>query len=245
MMLIFLSGCVGHFTVPSAKALKRPFPAVDHQVKRQVLGEGLSYARLEKEGIAVLAILKGGPEGFRRNAAFEFFQGLRFYLPNVRVVPYRDVIQRIRDADQFDRYTDFVKNYERDSIMDRDVLSTWGEIQGIRYFFIGQVQLNDKHTATQTMTLGEDGVGEMVTAVSSGPAHIPVTVEKEVQILGEVWDSKCGKAFWIATSWAAVSEASENERVRVEDIVTSTTRKLIADFDSALEDPRRAPLPDC
>jgi len=244
--IIFLSGCVDHFTVPSAEALKRPFPALNQKVETQLEADGLSYRGLEEEGIGVLAVLKGGPEGFRRNAAFEFFQGLRITFPNVRVVPYRDIIQGIRDADKFQDYTHFVEDYERSRVMDVDRLSAWGRMQGLRYFFIGQVVTNDKHTATQTMDLGEDGVGEKISAVSSGPAHIPFEVEKEVKIIGELWDSKCGQALWIGTSWAGVTEASEIERVRVEDIMTSTTRKLIGALNQALEARRgQAALSDC
>ncbi len=247
IVLLLLCGCaVGHFTVPSKETLQKPFPPINKRAETTLVGSGLSSESLEKEGIAILALLKGGPQGLRLNMAFEIFQGLRFYFPNARVVPYRDTIQKIREARKFTRYQGFVKDYEIDRTMEAHQLRKWGEIAGVRYLFIAQIKSNDKHTTTRTMKLGEDSVNGQITASPSGPVHIPYTVEKKVVILGELWDSQCGQAVWIGTSWADVSEPAEAERVRVEDIFTSTTRHLIETVHQAMNKRRVSQmLPEC
>ncbi|MFQ5597779.1 MAG: hypothetical protein ACE5GK_06990 [Nitrospiria bacterium] len=247
--LIFLLafwGCAGHFTVPSKEALQHPFPHFKGKVETTLIGAGLSADRLEREGIAVFAILKGGPETLRLNAAYELFQGLRSFFPDVRVVPHRGALERIRTAGRLPEYRAFIGDYEKTRVVDLKRLHNWGKMQGVRYLFIAQVARNDKHTSTRTMTLGEDGVGEKVSVFPSGPVHIPYDVEKEVSIVGEVWDSQCGQAVWIGTSHAEISEPVELERVRVEDIFTSVSRNLIESFNHTMNTRRRQDTPpDC
>ncbi len=233
--ILLLSGCVDHFTVPSKDALRHPFPPLKQSIETRHATPDFSLAQLENEGIGIIGILKGGPENLRQNAAFELFQGLRSSFPKVRVIPRKDLLKEIRAADKFSDYQDFLRDYETSRLMDANKLKAWGEFSGVRYLFIGQVTANDKHTATRTMTLGEDGVGEKISASSSGPAHIPYEVEKEVSILGELWDSRCGNAIWIGSSRAEVKEPVERERVRVEDIFTMATRKLISGFDATMK----------
>jgi len=238
IVVLFIGGCVGHFAVPSKDALQQPFPPINEEAKTTLVGSALSYERLENEGIAILAVLRGGPLGLRLNMAFELFQGLRFYFPKVRVIPYRDTVLKIKEAGRLPKYRAFVTDYETDRFMDTQALKTWAEIEGVRYLFIGQVRSNAKHTATQTMKLGEDSVSGSISATASGPTHIPYDVEKEVSIVGEVWDSQCGQAIWMGISSATVSEPVETERVRVEDIFTLVSRNLIASFDQAMRERR-------
>ncbi len=235
VILLLLSGCVDHFTVPSKKALQHPFPQLRQSVETRHAVSDFSVEQLENEGIGIIGILKGGPETQRQNAAFELFQGLRSFFPKARVVPRKELIRRIWAAEKLTVYKAFLRDYETRNFMDAGKLKDWGEFSGVRYLFIGQVTTNDKHTATRIMALSEDAVGGKISASSSGPAHIPYDVEKKVSIRGEVWDSRCGTAIWIGTSRAYAKEKVERERVRVEDIFTMATRELIAAFDSAIK----------
>ncbi len=235
ILLLLLSGCVDHFTVPSKEALQHPFPPLRQSVETRHSGSDFSLDQLENEGIAIIGILKGGPETQRQNAAFELFQGLRSFFPEVHVVPRKDLMRKIRAAERFSDYQSFLRDYETGHFMDTEKLRDWGSFSGVRYLFIGQVTTNDKHTATRTMRLAEDAVGGKISASPSGPAHIPYDVEKKITIRGEVWDSLCGEAIWIGTSRAYVKEKVERERVRVEDIFTMATRSLIGAFDDAMK----------
>jgi len=236
VIILLLSGCIDHFTVPSRKALQHPFPALKHSLEVEHAPTGFSVEDLESNGIAIIGILKGGPVTLRQNAAFELFQGLRSFFPKVHVIPRKELIRKIRAAGKLPDYQSFLRDYETRHFMNTEKLKAWGEFSGARYLFIGQVTVNDKHTATRTMALAEDSVGGKISASSSGPAHIPHHVEKKVAIRGEVWDSQCGQAIWIGTSRSDVKEQVERERVRVEDIFTMTTRKLIGAFDAAIKE---------
>lgn len=235
LTLLLLSGCVDHFTVPSKEALRHPFPALRQSVETRHTTPDFSLAQMEEGGLAVMGILKGGPETQRQNAAFELFQGLRAFFPKVRVIPRKDLVRKIRAAEKMISYQAFLRDYETRHFMDAEKLKSWGEFSDARYLFIGQVMTNDKHTATRTMHLSEDAVGEKISASPSGPAHIPYHVEKKVTIRGEVWDSQCGQVIWIGTSRADIKEAVERERVRIEDIFTMATRKLISAFSDTMK----------
>lgn len=232
---LFLSACVGHFTSPSKESLQHPFPPLKQSVETRHAASDFSLTQLETEGIAIIGILKGGPEILRQNAAFELFQGLRSFFPKVHVIPRKTLLKKIQATEKLSEYRTFLRDYETRHLMDAAKLKIWGEFSGARYLFIGQVTINDKHTATRTMDLGEDSVGGFISASHSGPAHIPYDVEKKVSILGEVWDSQCGKAIWVGTSRAEVQERVERERVRVEDIFTMATRDLIGRFDAKMK----------
>lgn len=235
MFWVVLScGCAAHFTVPSAKALKQPMPPFDERVKTTLYYPGFSNASVNEEGLAILGILKGGPEGLRQNAAFELFQGLRVFFPHARIVPRKDVIRRARESGRFDELSALLEAYETRRVLDPAALARWRDIEGVRYFFVAQVPFNDKHTAGDMMQLGEDGVAGKVYTFSSGPSPILHTVEKKMVLAGEVWDADCGKIVWMGESRAEVSEPVTLERVRVEDLFIALARNLLSDMDKTM-----------
>ena len=246
IFLVFLSGCAGFFTVPSKEALKHPMPPLDQKTETTLFRPGFNRESLDAGGVAILPIKKrGGPEGFRRNTTFELFQALRAYFPASRVVPRSDLVRRAREKEHFSGLKAFQSDYEESGRMDLARLRLWGKREGVRYFFIGQIVANDKHTATRTMKLSEDGVAGKVIVFSSGPVHIPYDVHKNVSLAGELWDAKCGKVVWIGTSGAEVTELGERERVRVEDIFISVTRNLIGEMNKAMKEGSHAPAAPC
>ncbi len=234
IFLVLLSGCATHFTVPSKEALRYPLPQLEASSETTLYRSSLSRQALHKGGVALFGILKGGPQGLRQTAAFELFQGLRAFFPEERVVPRSDLLRRARAMSRSFELESGLKTYEERRVFDPGWLKKWGAIEGVRYLFIAQVTAIDKHTATRTMTRGEAGVAGKVKVFSSGPVHIPYDVTKEVSLSGEVWDVTCGKAVWMGTSQAEVTETVKRERVRVEDIFTSVTRNLISELDEAM-----------
>jgi len=246
LVLFFLAGCAGFFTTPSKEALKQPLPPLSPEAHTRLFRSGLSRKRLSEGGLAILpAKVRGGPEGYRRNTTFELFQALRAYFPFSRIVPRSDLVRRARENGRISELRRFLRDYEASGRMDPARLRLWGEREGVRYFFIGQIRFNDKHTATRTMKMSEDGVAGKAIVFSSGPVHIPYEVEKKVSLAGEIWDASCGTVAWRGTSGAEVLEASERERVRVEDLFISVTRSLIGSLNEAMRSNRSSAATSC
>jgi len=234
IFLVFLSACATHFTVPSKEALKEPFPPIQEKTHTDLYSPRFTNEAIHQHGMAILGILKGGPDVLRQNAAFEFFQGLREVFPHARIIPRSDVDRRARAAGRYHDLKRFLEQYEARRRMDLVALSEWGRLEGVRYLFLGQVPVNDKHTTTVMPQYGEDGIAGKVSVFSAGPEQLPSRVEKRVSLEAEVWDAVCGTLVWSGSGQAEISEAVRLERVRVDDIFTSITRRLIAEMDRTM-----------
>lgn len=238
---LLLSGCAAHFTVPSAQALLNPPPPLEEKSETTLLKADFSYEKMKTGGIALLAILTpGAPEGLRQNAAFEIFQGLRVHFPEVRVIPRSDAVEKIDAAGKTPELKRFLKNYEEERSMNPALLKELGEIEGVRYLFIGQIRLIDKHTEAQTTNMGERSISGKVSVFSSGPIQIPDEVQKRISLAGELWDSQCGKAVWMGQSETRVTELPDRERVRVEDVFIAAGRNLTGALSRAVKEKREA-----
>jgi hypothetical protein len=231
------SGCAAHFfTVPSAEALRNPPPPLSEKWETTFADPNFSYEDLKTGGMALLAILTpGAPEGLRQNAAFEIFQGLRARFPDVRVVPRSVVVEKIGAGDKMKELNLFLRTYEERRSVDPAPLKQWGEIEGVRYLFIGQVRFIDKHTETQTIHQGERSIAGKVSVFSSGPIQMPGEVRKQISLSGELWDSHCGKAVWMGKSETEVVEMGDTERVRMEDLFIAAGRNLTAALGEAVK----------
>ncbi len=248
ILFVFLSGCATYFTVPSEEAFRQPFPPITENVKTTLYRSSFSNETVNEEGMAILGVLKGGPDGLRQNAAFELFQGLRAKFPSARIVPRKDVIQRARNSGRFKTLNQLLKEYQERRVIDQEALREWRVIEGVRYFFIAQVPKNEKHTHTKRLQYGEDGVAGKVHVFSSGPSPISYAVEKDIVLRGEVWDARCGKIVWKGISHAQSLEPGKLERVRVEDLFTALTRNLVAEMDRAMSEianPSSPPVKGC
>ena len=242
-----LSGCAAHFTVPSAEALLNPPPPLEERWETTLIEPELSYGSLKAGGIGLLAILTpGAPEGLRQNAAFEIFQGLRAHFPEVRIVPRSDMADKIIAADKMPELKVFLKNYEERRPIDLARLKEWGELEGVRYLFIGQLRSIDKHTESPRVSMAEASPAGKVTVFSAGPNHFPEEVQKRIVLLGELWDSHCGRAVWMGKSETMVREFSDRERVRVEDVFIAAGRDLTEALSRAIKEKREAAtVSDC
>ena len=85
-----------------------------------------------------------------------------------------------------------------------------------------------------------------VTVFSAGPTHFPEEVQKRIVLLGELWDSHCGRAVWMGKSETMVREFSDRERVRVEDVFIAAGRDLTEALSRAIKEKREAAtVSDC
>lgn len=218
-----LAGCTAfsQLTVPP----ETPPPVREHSDVE--LASELTQEELKSGGLAVLAVLTtNAPEGFQQNAAYELFQGLRASFPQVRIIPRSDAVDKIVAAEKLQEYKAFVREYperRRIGLVDG---KKWGDIQGVRYLFIGAVDVADKHTDARMLQGGESGVGGKISVFASGPGMVPEEVRKLVSLRGEIWDSRCGRAVWIGKGEAEVVEEVGKELVRMEDIFISAARTL-------------------
>lgn len=227
---VFLSGCATLFSPPID-----PSPVQQHS-ETEFISPQLTQESLKSGGLAVLAVLSPrAAEGMQQNAAYELFQGLRSSFRDVHIIPRSDAVAKIISADRLPAYKTFVKDYEEKRVMSPDDLTRWAEVEGVRYLFIGELGVADKHTESRMMRGGEGVAPGKISVFASGPNMIPEEVRKQVVLRGEIWDSRCGKAVWIGKGEAAVSETSGQEQARVEDIFISAARNLSLSLVKAIE----------
>lgn len=239
-LFVFFSGCASLFAPPSGP------PPVREHAETEFVSPQLTHENLKAGGLAVLAVLSPrAAEGMQQNAAYELFQGLRLSFRDVHIIPRSDAVGKVISADQLPAYKTFVKGYEEKRVMNLDELKKWGEIEGVRYLFIGELAVADKHTDARIMRGGEGVAPGKITVFASGPNMIPEEVQKRVVLRGEIWDSQCGKAVWIGRGEASVAETSGQELTRVEDIFISAARNLSASLVKAVEAKPAAASKEC
>lgn len=218
---LLFTGCAALFAPPNVP------PPVQEYTQVDLVSSRLTPEALKSGGLAVLAVLiTDAPEGFQQNAAYELFQGLRFSFPQAHIIPRAAAIDKVIAADRLQEYKAFVKAYPEKRRMTLDEAKYWGEIEGVRYLFIGAVDLADKHTEARMVQGRESAVAGKISVFASGPSMIPEEVRKSVALRGEIWDSQCGQAVWIGKGEAAVVEEAGKELVRVEDVFISAARSL-------------------
>jgi hypothetical protein len=237
--IVFLSGCAALLSPPSGP------PPVQNYSEVEFLSPHLTQEGLKSGKLAILAVLSpNDPEGMEQNAAYEIFQGLRSAFRDVHIIPRSDAVKKIAEADQLPLYHAFVSDYEKKRMMNLDALKRWGEIEGVRYLFIGELERVDKHTEARIMNGRENLVAGKISVFASGPSMIPEEVNKQVRLRGEIWDSQCGQVVWMGKGEAEVVETAGQEQTRVEDIFMAAGRNLIAPLERAIKG-KSAPAKEC
>lgn len=238
-VLIFLSGCAALFSPPSAPSPVQSFSETEF-ISPHLTREGLTSGKL-----AILAVFSpGDPEGMEQNGAYEIFQGLRLSFRDVSIVPRSAAVGKAVAADQLPAYNAFVKNYEEKRMMNLNELKKWGELEEVRYLFIGELGVVNKHTEARMMQGQENLVAGKISVFASGPSMIPEEVSKQVRLRGEIWDSQCGLMVWRGKGEAEVVEVAGQEQTRVEDIFMAAGRNLVASLEKSIAG-KPAPAKQC
>lgn len=239
LFVVFLSGCAALLSPPGTP------PPVQNDSETDFISPHLTHEGLKSGRLAILAVLSpGDPEGMEQNAAYEIFQGLRSSFRDVPIIPRSDAVKKIVSADQLPAYNAFVKNYQQRRVMSLDELKKWSEIEGVRYLFIGELGIVNKHTEARIMRGGESLVAGKISIFASGPNMIPEEVSKQVRLRGEIWDSRCGQMVWAGKGEAEVLEIAGQEQTRVEDIFMAAGRNLIGSLVKSIEG-KPAPTKEC
>ncbi len=237
--VLFLSGCAALTSPPDTP------PPIQHSSETEFISPYLTHERLKTGKLAILAVLSpGDPEGMEQNAAYEIFQGLRSSFRDVSIIPRSDAVKKIFAAELLPAYNTFVKNYEEKRTMNLDELKKWGELEGVRYLFIGELGIVDKHTEARMMGGRENLVAGKISVFASGPSMVPEEVSKQVRLRGEIWDSQCGQMVWEGRGEAEVVEIAGQERTRVEDIFMAAGRNLIGSLAKSISG-KPAPAKEC
>lgn len=238
--LSLFSGCASLWAPPSTP------PPIQTYSETELISPALTHENLKSGGMAVLAVLSlHASEGMQQNAAYELFQGLRASFKDVHIIPRSDAVAKILSEDQLPSYKTFVKSYEEKKTMDRNALKKWGEVEGVRYLFIGELAVADKHTESWMLRGGEGVAPGKISVFASGPNMVPEEVRKQVVLHGEIWDSRCGQAVWIGKGEASVAETSGQELTRVEDIFISAARNLSLSLVKAVEEKTAPAAKEC
>lgn len=237
--VLFSFGCAALFSPPVARSPVQGYSETEF-VSPHLTQEGLVSGKL-----AILAVFSpNDPEGMEQNAAYEIFQGLRSSFRDVRIIPRSDAVKKIASADELPAYEAFLKEYEEKRIIDLDALKKWGELEEVRYLFIGELGVVNKHTEARMMRGGENLVAGKISVFASGPNMVPEEVSKRVRLRGEIWDSRCGRLVWMGKGGAEVVETVGDERTRVEDIFMAAGRNLIASLTKSIKT-TKPPAEEC
>lgn len=219
--LVLFSGCAAMTAPPGTP------PPVQNYSETDFISPHLTREGLKSGKLAILAVTSPhDPEGMEQNAAYEIFQGLRGSFRDVPITPRSDAIKKIVSAEQLPAYNAFVKNYEEKKVLNPGDLKKWGEIEEVRYLFIGELGIVSKHTEARIMQGRENLVAGKISVFASGPSMIPEEVSKQVRLRGEIWDSRCGQMVWRGRGEAEVVEPAGQELTRVEDIFMAAGRNL-------------------
>jgi hypothetical protein len=224
--LYVLGGC--------AAPLKEATPLTQTQTVKS-LPPGATEESLTAGGVAVLEPPPdSGAEGMRDNLAFEVFQGLRLGFPKAKIRSRPDSESLLARADLLTAVKLFLKEYPLRRSIDWDLLVRAGEAEQTRYLFFSRIVHLEKKTDVRMLYDGENSAVGKVTVFTSGPDVMPVSVDKEVRLHGELWDLRCRAVVWTGEGEAGLTEPVGDERLRMEDVFIAAGRILVGSLQQSL-----------
>ena len=184
-LLFLLVACSGAPLQSNFSAME-PFRNPDHVV----LGNGGS--------IALLTVM-GTDRGQEHKTLLVDFvsESIKKRNPAVKVVPYWEGLNIINSEGFTADYALMMNEYSTTGILNRRILSKFGEILGVTYFI--QPKLTDfkQHQSTRFSLLG---------------LTLFKTHESQIKLYFEVWEAKTGRIVWVGSTEANM--ASENYKAR-------------------------------
>lgn len=181
-LLFFLVACSGAPLVQSNFSAMEPFKNPGHVV----LGNG--------DAIALL-IAMGGDSGQEHKTLLVDFvsESIKKRNPEAKVIPYWEGLNIINSEGYTADYAQMMNEYSTTGILNRRILSRFGEILGVTYFIQPKLTDFSQHQSTRFSLLG---------------LTIFKTHESQIKLYFEVWEAKTGRIVWIGSTEANM--ASEN-----------------------------------
>ena len=184
-LLFLLVACSGA-PLQSNFSAREPFRNPGHIV----LGNG--------DAIALLTVM-GGDRGQEQKTLLVDFvsESIKKRNPAAKVVPYWEGLNIINSEGFTADYALMMNEYSTTGILNRRILSKFGEILGVTYFI--QPKLTDfkQHQSTRFSLLG---------------LTLFKTHESQIKLYFEVWEAKTGRIVWVGSTEANM--ASENYKAR-------------------------------
>lgn len=201
-MLLVLAGCAGSPLVQSNFTAMEPFRNPGHIV----LGDGGS--------IAILTVT-GGERGHEQRTLLVDFvsESIRKRNPEAKVVPYWEGLNIINGEGYTADYALMMSEYSATGILNRRILSKFGEVLGVAYFI--QPRLTDfrQHQSTRFSFFG---------------LTLFKTHESQIKLHFEVWEAKTGKIVWVGSTEANMaSEDYEARPIPFEEIARYAVDNLV------------------
>lgn len=200
--LFFLVSCSGVPLAQSNFSVMEPF----RDPGSVVLGNGASIAIL-----TVMATDKGQEQ---KTLLVDFVsESIKKRSPATKVVPYWEGLNIINSEGFTDDYSHMMQEYTTAGILDRRILSKFGEILGVTYFIQPKLTDFSQGQSTRFSLLG-------LTLFKTHESHI--------KLYFEVWEAKTGRIVWVGSTEANMaSEHYKSKPIPFEEIARYAVDNLV------------------
>lgn len=199
--LLFLASCAGGPLVQSNYTAMEPFRNPGHVV----IGNG--------DAIALLTVM-GGEKPEQKTLLVDFVsESIKKRNPSSKVVPYWEGLNVINSEGYTADYALMMGEYSTTGILNRRILSKFGEILGVKYFVQPKLADFKQHQSTRFSFFG---------------LTLFKTHESQIKLYFEVWEAKTGRIVWIGSTEANMaSENYESRPIPFEEIARYAVDNLV------------------
>ena len=200
--LFFLVSCSGAPLVQSNFSALEPFKNPD----KVVLGNG--------DSIAILTVMVQD-RGVEQKAMLVDIvsEAIKKRSPATRVVPYWEGLNIINSEGFTNDYAHMMQEYSVAGILDRRILSKFGEILGVTYFIQPKLTDFSQGQSTRFSLLG---------------LTIFKTHESHIKLYFEVWEASTGKVVWVGSTEANMAaENYKSKPISFEEIARYAVDNLV------------------
>jgi hypothetical protein len=201
-LLLFLASCSGAPLVQSNFSAREPFRNPGHII----LGN--------RDSIALLTVMEGKDGEEQRTLLVDFVgESIRKHSPQSRVIPYWEGLNVINSEGYTADYALMMHEYVQTGILNKRILSKFGEILGVTYFIQPKLMDFSQHQSTRFSLLG---------------LTIFKTHETQIKLYLEVWEAKTGRIVWVGSTEANMaSENYESRPIPFEEIAQYAVDNLV------------------
>ncbi len=195
---------------------------------------------LAQGGLSILGVVRTGSprgSGLEQNAAFELHRIVGATYPKTVVLDEADTAGRIREAGLGPELTRWFQDMAAGRPASRALLTKLATATGTRYLLSGRVIRFDKTDEEGPPFEPPTGLENDVQPSLTRPK--PFTVQKVVELEGQVWDAQVRSLVWQARGGVRVVETQAEDSHRMDDLFIRATKNLVALLpDQRLEEAR-------